>query len=395
MPGPLAGIRVVDLTHVLNGPFCTVLLAHMGAEVIKIEHGRGDRFRYAWMPYDAKRDGWEFMEVNSNKKGILLDLKKEKGKHLFRELVKKSDVVVENFTVGVMDRLGLGYEALRKINPRIVYACSRGYGETGPYKNVRANAGSIQAITGWMDTTARLVGKPGVKGPGIGDEAAGASLCIGIVSALYNREKTGKGQKIEVSMQEAQLGFMVSPLHSYFEQQSWGAAPKPCADGYFAFHIPDMSDDLWHRLTHDLGRPELAADERFITVEDRRRNYTEFEAAVSEIVRGKTRKELWKVLREIGISCAPVITVEEAVHDEHLKERGAFVEVNHPRAGKVKVLAPWVRFSETPSAITSPSPMLGQHNREVYGTILGLTNEEIDSLESAGVIGSERVPAKA
>src|SRR5262249_44360493 len=155
-------------------PFCTVLLAHMGAEVIKIEHGRGDRFRHAWMPYDAKKDGWEFMAVNNNKKGILLDLKKEKGKLLFRRLVEKSDVVVENFTVGVMDRLGLGYEDLRKINPRIIYACSRGYGETGPYANVRANAGSIQAITGWMDTTARLVGKPGAKGPGIGDEAAGA-----------------------------------------------------------------------------------------------------------------------------------------------------------------------------------------------------------------------------
>lgn len=383
----------MDLTHVLNGPFCTVMLAHMGAEVLKVEHGEGDRFRHAWMPFGAGHDGWEFLALNSNKKGILLNLKKAEGKELLRELVAKSDVLVENFTVGVMDRLGLDYASLRQINPRLIYACSRGYGETGPYKNVRANAGSIQAITGWMDTTARLVGKPGTKGPGIGDEAAGASLCIGIVSALYNREKTGKGQKIEVSMQEAQLAFMVSPLHSHFENQPWGAPPKPCADGYVAFHIPDMSDVLWARLTSALGHPELALDVRFLTVEDRRRNYSEFEAVVSDIVLGKTRKELWAVLRETGISGAPVISVAEAVEDEHLKAREAFIELEHPEAGMIKLLAPWIRFSETPSAITNPAPLLGQHNREVFVEILGLSDEKIDALTCAEVIGTARESA--
>ena len=156
-----------------------------------------------------------------------------------------------------------------------------------------------------------------------------------------------------------------------------------------------MTDELWHQLTSGLGRPDLATDKRFLTVDDRRRNYTEFEAAVSEIVLTKTRKELWKVLREIGISCAPVISVEEAVHDEHLEARGAFVELDHPTAGKVKLLAPWVRFSETPSENSRPSPTLGQHNREVYGTLLGLNESEIEALESEGVIGPKRVPVKA
>ena len=149
MAGPLSGVRVLDLTHVLNGPFCTMLLAHLGAEVLKVEHGSGDRFRHAWMPPDAKHDGYEFLMVNSNKKGITLNLKHEKGCNLFRELVKKSDVLAENFTVGVMERLGFGYETLHELNPRLIYACSRGYGESGPYKHVRANAATIMAMSGW------------------------------------------------------------------------------------------------------------------------------------------------------------------------------------------------------------------------------------------------------
>src|SRR5919197_1356531 len=151
MPGPLHGVRVIDLTHVLNGPFSTMLLAHMGAEVVKIEHGPGDRFRHAWMPIDADHDGYEFLWVNSNKKCITLDLKHPRGKELFRELVKRADIVAENFTVGVMDRLGLGYEALREINPRLIYASSKGYGERGPYKHIRANASTIMSITGWTN----------------------------------------------------------------------------------------------------------------------------------------------------------------------------------------------------------------------------------------------------
>ena len=146
MAGALDGVRVLDLTHVLNGPFCTVQLAHMGAEVIKVEYGAGDRFRHAWMPVDVKRDGYEFIAVNANKKGIVVDLKQAEGKQVFVELVKRSDIVVENFTTGTMDRLGLGYEALREINPRLIYACSRGYGESGPYRHVRANAATISAI---------------------------------------------------------------------------------------------------------------------------------------------------------------------------------------------------------------------------------------------------------
>jgi CoA:oxalate CoA-transferase len=387
MSGPLSGLRVIDLTHVLNGPFCTLLLAQLGAEVIKIEHGAGDRYRHAWLPPEVSRDGYGFIATNSNKKGILLNLKDERGKQLFRRLVIKSDVVVENFSSGVMDRLGLGYETLRQLKPDLIYACTRGYGEDGPYKDVRANAGTIQAITGWTDAQAQQAGKPGILGPGNGDEHAGVSLCVGILTALYHRERSGQGQKIEVSMQEANLGFMVAILHTHFEGRQVSCPPKICADGYFFFHVPDMTDELWQSLTAGLGRPDLAKDPRFVTERDRRRNYKLVEDAVADMVRDKTRAELWDILSSRGLSSAPVLSIAECLDDPHLKERNAFVKLEHPKAGPVKVLAPWIRFSETPGAVTHPAPLRGQHNNEIFQEFLGLDDNEIRTLQHEGVIG--------
>lgn len=392
MPGALDGVRVLDLTHVLNGPFCTVLLAHMGAEVLKIEYGEGDRFRHAWMPMDVARDGYEFIAVNANKKGLVLNLKKPEGVALFIELMKRSDVVVENFTSGTMERLGLGYETLREINPRLIYACSRGFGETGPYKDVRANAATISGISGWSHESMRLADRPGARSILMGDETAGVSMCTGILAALYRREKTGRGQKIEVSMQEAILGFMVGLLHTHFEGVEVGPAPKKCADGYYAFHVRDITDRLWRELVTSLGRPALASDERFLTPADRRRNYPLVEATLTELVADRTRAELWDIMCALGMSSAPVLSVEESVGDPHLNERDAFVEVEHPAAGKVRLLAPWVRFSETPSAITAPSPLMGQHTREILADVLGLSDLEINALERSEVVTSVHEP---
>jgi crotonobetainyl-CoA:carnitine CoA-transferase CaiB-like acyl-CoA transferase len=356
--------------------------------VLKVEYGEGDRFRHIWMPRDVKRDGYEFIAMNSNKKGIMLDMKKPEGKQLFLDLMKKSDVVVENFSAGAMERLGLGYEALSEINPRIIYACSRGFGESGPYKHVRANAATISAIAGWAHEGMRLSKTPGAKTPSLGDETAGASMCMGILAALYNREKTGKGQKIEVSMHEAILGFMVSSLHMHFEKQEVGPAPKPCNDGYYYFHVPDLSDQAWAKLTAALGDGSLAKDPRFLTVGDRQRNYPAVEEAISNLVRRKSRREVWEAMSSLGLASGPVLTVGESIEDQHLKARNAFVEVEHPEAGKVKVLAPWVRFSDTPGAITSPAPLMGQHSREVFGALLGLSAKEIDALEQKKIIST-------
>jgi crotonobetainyl-CoA:carnitine CoA-transferase CaiB-like acyl-CoA transferase len=212
-------------------------------------------------------------------------------------------------------------------------------------------------------------------------------LCVGILTALYHRERSGQGQKIEVSMQEANLGFMVAILHTHFEGRQVSCPPKICADGYFFFHVPDMTDELWQSLTAGLGRPDLAKDPRFVTERDRRRNYKLVEDAVADMVRDKTRSELWDILSSRGLSSAPVLSIAECLDDPHLKERNAFVKLEHPKAGPVKVLAPWIRFSETPGAVTHPAPLRGQHNNEIFQEFLGLDDNEIRTLQHEGVIG--------
>jgi crotonobetainyl-CoA:carnitine CoA-transferase CaiB-like acyl-CoA transferase len=384
--GPLVGLRVIDLTHVLNGPFATMMLAHMGADVLKIEHGQGDRFRHAWMAVDADHDGYEFLVVNANKRGITLNLKHEKGKQIFLDLVKDADVVVENFSIGVMERLGLSYERLREVNPRLIYASSKGYGEDGPAAHLRANAATIMAATGWTNAGWAFAGTEGTIPQGIGDEAAGVSLAVGILAALYGRAQTGVGQRIEVSMQEALLGFMVSNFHTLFEQRRVGALPKRCADGYVAFHLPDMSQELWSAFATALGHPEAIHDPRFETVQSRRENYAQWDEMVATWVRSSTRAELAQVFLDTGISAAPVKSLAEVVEDDHLRERRAFVEVDDPKAGTITMLSPWIRFSDTPAAIRTSAPEVGQHNDEVYAELLGLGEAELAELRAEGVI---------
>ena len=200
MAGALQDLRVIDFTHALNGPFCTMLLGHLGAEIIKIEPPSGDRFRRSWMPRDAKKDGYEFLWINVNKKSVALNLKSERGVDLARQLIARADVLVENFQQGTMERFGLDYDSLKTLNPRLIYACSRGYGETGPYAHYGNTAQSNNSMTGWTHTQWGYSGTPGKKALGIGDEAAGVSMCVGILAALHARERTGEGQKIVVSM---------------------------------------------------------------------------------------------------------------------------------------------------------------------------------------------------
>jgi crotonobetainyl-CoA:carnitine CoA-transferase CaiB-like acyl-CoA transferase len=249
-----------------------MLLGHMGAEVLKVEYGTGDRYRHSWMKPDAGRDGYEFLAVNANKKCITLNLKNAEGREIFKRLLAQCDVLVENFSVGVMDRLGFSYEELKKINPKIIYAVARGFGETGPYSNMRAFAPTVMASAGWANAAFEMSGQPGKKVLGIGDEAAGVSLALGIVSALYARERTGQGTKIEISMQEALLGFMVSTLHTHFEGNPVGSRYYKCADGYVSFHLPDISDELWQKLATGLGRQEVLTDPRFADLKARRRH---------------------------------------------------------------------------------------------------------------------------
>lgn len=384
MPAALEDIRVIDFTHALNGPFCTMLLGHLGAEIIKIEPPGGDRFRRVWMPRDAGRDGYEFLWVNANKKSVVLDLKTEPGVDLARRLIARADVLVENYQKGMMERFGLGYDSVKDLNPRLIYACSRGYGEWGPYATYGNTAGSNNSIAGWTHTAWQYSGAPGTKALGIGDEAAGVSMALGILAALHARERTGEGQKIEVSMQEAVLGFMVSSMHEHFTGNKVGFRPVPVGDGYFTLRTPDISDAVWAKLARLIGQE--VEDPRFTTAKARRQHSSELEELVRAWARGKTRREVWDGLRDLGYFGAPVLSIGEVLEDPHIKERRAFIERDHPTAGPTTLLAPWIHLSKTPAAIHDDAPAVGQHTDEVLGGLLGLTAAELSDLHAQGVV---------
>jgi crotonobetainyl-CoA:carnitine CoA-transferase CaiB-like acyl-CoA transferase len=386
MPGALDDIRVIDFTHALNGPFCTMLLGHMGAEIIKIEPPAGDGFRRSWMPPDAKIDGYEFLWINVNKKSVVLNLKTERGGELARQLIARADVVVENYHTGTMEKFGLGYAALKTINPRLVYACSRGFGETGPYKDYGSTAHTNNSMTGWTHTGWKYSGAPGTKAIGIGDEAAGVSMVCGILAALHARDRTGEGQRIVVSMQEALLGFMISEFHEHFIGIEVGNYPVPVADGYFTLRIPDISDNGWAKLAKFMDREDLIEDARFATAPARKQNRGALHELIKNWARNKTRQELWDGLRNIDYFGAPVLSMGEVIEDPHIRERKAFIERDHPTAGPTKLLAPWIHMSKTPASIRSDSPALGQHTDEVLGTVLGLSAAELSGLRAEGIV---------
>jgi crotonobetainyl-CoA:carnitine CoA-transferase CaiB-like acyl-CoA transferase len=386
MPGALDDIRVIDFTHALNGPFCTMMLGHMGAEIIKIEPPAGDNFRRSWMPPGAQVDAYEFLWVNANKKSVVLNLKTERGVELARQLIARADVVVENYHTGQMEKFGLGYEALKTINPRLIYACSRGFGESGPYKDYGSTAQSNNSMTGWTHTGWNYSKAPGTKAIGIGDEAAGVSMVCGILAALHARERTGEGQRIVVSMQEALLGFMISEFHEHFIGIEIGNKPVPAADGYFTLRIPDLSDSGWAKLAKLMKRDDLIEDARFATAPARRQHRSELYELICAWIRGKTRHELWDGLRKIDYFGAPVLSMGEVIDDPHIKERQAFIERDHPTAGPTKLLAPWIHMSQTPPSIRADSPALGQHTEEVLTGLLNLSASELAELRAQGVL---------
>jgi crotonobetainyl-CoA:carnitine CoA-transferase CaiB-like acyl-CoA transferase len=338
------------------------------------------------MPPDAKVDGYEFLWINVNKKSVVLNLKTARGVELARQLIGKADVVVENYHAGQMEKFGLGYEDLKKINPRLIYSCSRGFGESGPYKDYGSTAHTNNSMTGWTHTGWGYSGAPGTKAIGIGDEAAGVSMVCGILAALHARERTGEGQRIVVSMQEALLGFMISEFHEHFIGIEIGNKPVPAADGFFTLRIPDMSDSGWAKLVKLMDRADLFEDARFSSAQARKQHRNELQELIKSWARGKTRQELWDGLRPIDYFGAPVLSMGEVIDDPHIKERNAFIERNHPTAGPVKLLAPWIHMSKTPATIRADSPALGQHTDEVLGKVVGLSPGELRELHEQGVV---------
>jgi CoA:oxalate CoA-transferase len=393
--GPLHGVTVVDLGQIYNGPYATLLMALAGAEVIKVEPPRGDHLRSRGRVEGA---GSPFVMLNSNKRGVTLDLKQPAGLELLDGLVAEADVLVENFRPGVTHRLGLGSERMMGINPRLIYASGSGFGADGPYRDYPAMDLTIQAIAGIMSVTGFPDRAPVKAGPAISDFMGGIHLYAGIVTALAERHVTGRGAVVDVAMFDAVYPSLMSSLGLFFGatgeipsrtgNRHAGLAESPyntyeVADGYVSLIC--VSDRHWVSLCHEMGRPELAEDPRFATRVGRVQRMDEVDELVAGWVRPYGKEELFKLLREVGVPCAPVREISEVVADPHLRQRGMLQELEHPEMGTVTVPHSPLRVGDHREALR-PSPGLGQDNRTIYGARLGLSEERLDELEREGVI---------
>ncbi len=373
----LKGIRVLDLTHAHAGPICTLYMAAMGADVIKIEPKWGEMTRM--FPPLVKGQSPYFLFLGRGKKGVTLDLKNPEGNDMFKELVKDADVVMENFSPGTMDRLGLGYDVLREINPRIIYACISGFGHTGPWVNRRSFDPIAQAASGymWLMKDAIAPDGPPLQAPeAIADTVPGFSALIGILAALVSRTETGRGQKVDVAQMDAMIGTMQSFSFWNIANMSFRTAGRTgrvgvsglreTSDGYVMFALPPGRITDW--FMELLGVEELTPE------------------VVNKWVKDRTTDDVVETLEKTGVPVAAVMDLDEVQACPQAEAREMFVNVNHPTMGEIIEPGFPIKFSETKGDISAPAPLLGEHNVEVYTRLLGYSEEKIEELRKKGVI---------
>lgn len=395
MAGPLEGIKVLSFGRMLAGPFATMLLADLGAEVVKIEAPKiGDLARFAG-PFIDKVSSY-FLSINRGKKSVTLDLKKEQARKVVFELAKGADILLENFRPGAMDRLGFGYEAVREVNPRIIYASLSGFGQEGPYAQRPAFDMIAQGMGGVMSITGEP-GRPPVRlGYSMGDIGASLFTCISILAALHEREKSGRGQWIDVAMLDAQVALCENACARYF---ATGEIPGPLGsrhplftpfqafptrDGYVVV-VAQLPED-WKRFCEAAGRPEWATDEKYGSMEGRLEHYDTFIEEMNTLMRTRSTEEWIALLDAHRVMCGPVNNIEQVVRDPHINDRGMFVDVEHATQGRLKVVGTPMKFSRTPCGFEKASPELGEHTDEVLSAWAGLTKEEIEELRESGVL---------
>jgi CoA:oxalate CoA-transferase len=391
---PLAGITVLDFGQVYQGPYATLLMAKAGADVIKIEPPQGEPLRRRAPP--GKSTTFPIAMLNSNKRAITLNLKHPRGRELLFRMVEKGDVLLENFAPGVMDRLGVGWSVVHAINPRLVYASGSGYGLSGPDRDNLAMDLTIQAVCGLIATTGFADGPPVKAGPAVVDFLSGIHLYAATVTALFERERTGRGRLVEVAMQEAAYAALTSPLQAYFEtgtvpprtgNASHGRVPLnvyPTNDGYVAMNI--AVEEHWHNLLTAMGREELRNDPRFANNAARLAHRDETDTLIAAWTRMLGKMEVFAIAKRHRIPLAPVREVNEVMHDRHMHERGFLAEIEHDEIGPITVPTSPLRYHGADPVEAIPSPKLGQHNREIYGGWLGLSAGEIAALATEGVI---------
>lgn len=376
--GALSGIRVIDLTQVMAGPFCTMLLADLGADVVKVEPpGGGDTTRHSWGRGPGGGDGPAFFALNRNKRSVCLDLTTPPGRADFRKLLASADVVVESFRPGVAAKLGVDYPSVREVRPQVVYASLSGFGQDGPYAQRPGYDLIAQAMGGLMSVTGEPDGPPVKCGLPVSDLGAGMLCAFGIQAALFHRERTGEGQYLETSLFDAAVAMSVWESTEYW---STGQVPRPLgsahrmsapyqalrtADGYLT--VGANNQRLWTRLCEAIGRPDLVDDPRFATNPDRMRHLAELAAELETALAGRTTAQWVEVLLAAGVPAGPVQRYDQVLSDPHTLARGLVRTVDHPVAGPVKVLGPPVKFSATPAEIRRPPPLLDQHREELLG----------------------------
>ena len=413
----LKGVRILDMTHVQAGPTCSQLLAWMGADVIKFENPQGDATR-GQLRDVPNADSLYFTMLNCNKRSITVNMKTEEGKQVFVDLLKTCDIIMENFGPGVLERFGFPWEKIRSINPRIVMGSIKGFGSSGPYADFKAYENVAQAMGGAMSTTGVPDGPPFVTGAQIGDSGTGLHLAIGLLAALRQAERTGKGQYVEVAMMDGVMNLCRVKFrdhqrltrgslteYSVETRQGMGAVPRAGNDSgggqlgnaiHCKPHGPNdwlyvvVQEAVWEDLAKLIGGEKLATDPRFSKISERRKNQNEMWRLITEFAAKYTKREFMALLNPIDVPCGPIMSTEDLANDEHVRGRDMWVELDHPQRGKWWNVGMPIKLSESP-AVIKRSPTLGEHTDEVLREVLGYEEDRIAKLKGAGAFS---VPPK-
>ena len=395
MAGPLAGIRVLDLTRVLAGPFATQLLGDMGAEVIKVEQpGEGDMTRH--LPPVEQGESHYFLSINRSKRGVAIDLKQPAGRELALALAERSDVVIENFRPGVAERLGLDYAAVCAVRPDVVYTSISAYGQTGPFRERSAFDVAMQAMGGAMSLTGEPGGRPMRMGLPMADLATGLFAVTGTLAAIVERQRTGRGQLVDVAMMDSMVGLLTQYAGRYFmtgEDVEPVGSGHPSVIPYGAYEtrdgyivIANLGEGFWPKIAKALGLGELAGDPRYATNVARLAHKAELEALVTGATRGRTTAEWEAIFEREDVPHAPVNRVSDVLNHPSVAAREMVREVEHARLGRIRVTGRPIRFSEHEHETLRAAPVMGQHTDEVLEEVLGLDGERIAGLRRAGVV---------
>ena len=405
----LSGIRILDMTHVQAGPTSSQLMGFLGADVIKLESPMGDATR-GQLRDIPDADSLYFTMLNCNKRSITVNLKNDKGKEIFTKLVETCDVMMENFGPGVLDRLGFGWDAVHEINPRIVMASIKGFGTDGPYAAFKAYENVAQAMGGAMSTSGLFDGPPVVTGAQIGDSGTGVHLMAGILAALIQRERTGRGQYVECAMMDCVMNLTRvkwrdhqrlehGPLTEYGHQEFEDFTPragndsgggqlgnaiqcKPGGPNDYLYIV--VQEHVWNALANRIGGEELANDPRFAKIDARRANQGEMWDLITKFASDHTKRELMAILNEIDVPCGPIMSTTDLANDDHVKLREMYVELDHPERGTWYILGCPMKLSDSPVEVTR-SPLLGEHTYDILGEV-GYSESEIDAMIDSGAL---------